>query len=197
MTVPDDVHRNLFARIGDDVPGFGCFAKLVNRELETVAVGQVICVTVVFQPAVLDCFPGGIRNRPVANAPVALLLLFHFIAEEPDVNFVAVALGHSMMIQAQRLVFTWPAASRCPASDAGGRNVPLRWNGSGRVQQSVLLPLVTSGFFGLCVIQASPQPGIPALDSSENKFNSRLVVPGHLTVHITGATGDQNVLLGT
>ena len=98
MAVLDDVHGNFFAGIDRNVASFGYFTKLFSRELETVAVGKVIRVAVVFQPAVLDCISSGIGHRSVTHEPAALLVVVHFIAEEPDVNFVAVTFAHATMI---------------------------------------------------------------------------------------------------
>jgi hypothetical protein len=55
--------------------------------------------------------------------------------------------------------------------------VPFRWNGGIRVEQSDLLAIVKSGISGLCALHPPPQPGFPAPDSIQKKFNSRLVVP--------------------
>jgi hypothetical protein len=51
-----------------------------------------------FKPTMLDCFSGRIRHGSVAHEPGVLLVGVHFIAKKAVVNFVAVPLGHSMMI---------------------------------------------------------------------------------------------------
>ena len=57
------------------------------------------------------------------------------------------------------------------------RAVPFRWNGGVRVDRNDSPAVVRSGLFWICVIQPPPQPGFPAPESGQEKFNSRLVVP--------------------
>lgn len=101
VTVFDDVYGNLFTGVPGDVPSFGYLVVLIRRELKTIPIREVVGVSIVLKPAVFHFIAGSVGHRAVTERPIILLMLVHFIAEEADVNFVAIALGHPGMIPRQ------------------------------------------------------------------------------------------------